>query len=380
MIQNQRAQFNLPDDVRYLNCAYMGPWTKKASEVIQEQTLVRQRPYLFTTADFFEPVEQLKKSFAALVEVDEHLRIAPLASVSYGMAQAMQNVELKKGQKIIIIEDEFPSGVYAVKALVEKSGAELKVIRRPSPIDTWSEEVLNAIDDTVGLVVMSQVHWADGYLFDIKSITTKIHHHGGLMVLDGTQSIGAFPFSIKEIPVDALITATYKWLLGPYGFSLGYFGEAFDKGQPIEDNWMNRVESDVFYKLTDYQTQYRPAAWRYSTGEQSNMLAIKLADASLKYIQSLTPDGIQEYTRSITYSSFKKLKDNGFSVYDEQYRAQHLFGIHCPPGLNQQALLKSLEEEKIFVSRRGDYIRVSPNVYNTAAEMELLTEVLIRSI
>jgi hypothetical protein len=42
----------------------MGPWTKKTSEVIQEQTLVRQRPYLFTTPDFFDPVEQIKKSFA----------------------------------------------------------------------------------------------------------------------------------------------------------------------------------------------------------------------------------------------------------------------------------------------------------------------------
>ena len=380
MITNQRAQFNLPDDIRYLNCAYMGPWTKKASDIIQEQTLVRQRPYLFTTPDFFDPVEQLKKSFASLIGVNDPLRIAPLASVSYGMAQVMNNVPLKKGQKVIMIEDEFPSDVYTVKALIEKSGAELKVIKRPSPIDNWSKDVLHAIDDSVGLVVMSQVHWADGYLFDIQSITEKIHHHGGLMVLDGTQSIGAFPFSIKEIPVDALITATYKWLLGPYGFSLGYFGETFDDGKPIEDSWMNRINSDVFYKLTDYQSQYRPSAWRYSAGEQSNMLAIKLADASLQYIQSLTPGGIQEYTQSITAKSFGKLKENGFSVYDEQYRAQHLFGIHCPPNLNQQVLLKNLEEEKIFVSRRGEYIRVSPNVYNSAEEMDLLTDVLIRSL
>jgi selenocysteine lyase/cysteine desulfurase len=42
------------------------------------------------------------------------------------MAQAMHALPLKKGQKIIMIEDEFPSGVYAVKALVEKSGADLK--------------------------------------------------------------------------------------------------------------------------------------------------------------------------------------------------------------------------------------------------------------
>jgi kynureninase len=68
------------------------------------------------------------------------------------------------------------------------------VIRKPTPIATWSEEVLNAIDDTVGLVVMSQVHWADGYLFDIKAITTKIHHHGGLMVLMARKVLVHFHF------------------------------------------------------------------------------------------------------------------------------------------------------------------------------------------
>jgi hypothetical protein len=52
---------------------------------------------------------------------------------------------------------------------------------------------------------------------------------------------------------------------GPYGFSLGYFGEAFDNGQPIEDNWMNRVEKRCFLQTYRLPAQYRPAAWRYST-------------------------------------------------------------------------------------------------------------------
>jgi len=357
----------------------MGPWSLEASRIIQEETLVRQRPYQFKSPDYFNPVEQLKKSFASLIDVEDHLRIVPLASVSYGMAQAVNNISLSKGQKILMIADEFPSVVYALQSLAESSGAELVVIKKPTPITSWSDDLLNAIDDQVGLVAMSHVHWIDGYLFDLVAITQKVHHHGGLIVIDGSQSIGAFPFSLKNIPVDALITATYKWLFGPSGFSLGYFGPAFDHGKPIEQNWLNRIGSDQFHSLTNYQPQFRPSAWRYSVGEHSNMLAIKLANSSLQYIQSLTLDGIQEYIRSISEPSIKKLEENGFSVYDTRYRPHHLFGISCPSGLNQHTLLQELEKEKIFVSLRGPYIRVSPNVYNTAEDMEVLTSVLINS-
>jgi len=379
-MDSQRHLFNLPDDIRYLNCAYMGPWTIEAARVIQEETLKRQQPYRFKTTNFFTPVEQLKKSYAALIDVDNHLRIAPLSSVSYGMAQVCSNVTLSKGQKVLVIEDEFPAAVYAVQSLVASSGAELITIRRPNPISTWSQDVMDAIDDRVALIVMSHVHWADGYLFDIQAITTKIHQHGGLIVIDGSQSIGALPFSVKRIPVDALITATYKWLLGPYGFSLGYFGPAFDLGMPIENGWMNRLESDQFHALTTYQSQYRPAAWRYSAGEHGNMLAIELANSSIQYILSLTPEAIQEYAQSISDEVIHQLRQNGFNVYGLQHRAKHLFGIFCPPELNQQELLIALEKEKIFISLRGNYIRVSPNVYNHKEEMDILASCLISSL
>ena len=50
------------------------------------------------------------------------------------------------------------------------------------------------------------------------------------LVVDGTQSVGALPFDVGQIQPDALICATYKWLLGPYSLGLSYFGPRFDEG------------------------------------------------------------------------------------------------------------------------------------------------------
>ena len=60
------------------------------------------------------------------------------------------------------------------------------------------------------------------------AIRKKTKKVGALLIIDGTQSVGALPFNIKKINPDALICAGYKWLMGPYGIGLAYYNEVFD--------------------------------------------------------------------------------------------------------------------------------------------------------
>ena len=107
---------------------------------------------------------------------------------------------------------------------------------------------------------MSHIHWADGTLFDLKAIRQRTRDVGALLIIDGTQSIGALPFDIQEIQPDALICAGYKWLMGPYSLGLAYLGEFFDEGIPIEENWKNRHNSHHFARLVNYEDKYQPHA------------------------------------------------------------------------------------------------------------------------
>ena len=64
---------------------------------------------------------------------------------------------------------------------------------------------------------MGMVHWADGTIFDLEKIRKKTKEVGALLIVDGTQSVGAMPFDVNKIKPDALVCAAYKWLMGPYG-------------------------------------------------------------------------------------------------------------------------------------------------------------------
>jgi hypothetical protein len=66
----------------------------------------------------------------------------------------------------------------------------------------------------------------------------------------------------------------------------------------------------------------------------------------------------------------------GFSVEEDEWRADHLFGLRMPEGLELDALKTELDSRKIFVSLRGSALRVSPHVYNDESDVAALIEAL----
>ena len=147
--------------------------------------------------------------------------------------------------------------------------------------------------------------------FDLKAIREKTKLHNSLLVIDGTQSIGAMPFDINEIKPDALICSGYKWLMGPYSLGLAYYSERFDEGVPIEEHWLNREKSYDFAKLVDYQPEYRNGANRYSVGEQSNLVLVPMLLAGINQLLDWKVNNIQEYCEQASSNAINELKNTG---------------------------------------------------------------------
>ena len=105
-----------------------------------------------------------------------------------------------------------------------------------------------------------------------------------MVVVDGSQSVGALPFDIDVIKPDALIVAAYKWMLGPYSIAYGYYGPFFDGGVPVEESWMNRSNSSQFSKLTEHESGYRALAQRYNMGEFSEFIHAPMLESAVDFL------------------------------------------------------------------------------------------------
>jgi selenocysteine lyase/cysteine desulfurase len=379
MLTCQKHLFSLPDDITYLNCAYMGPLPEPVEMAGYQGVARKTLPYEITVPEFFEPSENLQCLFAELIHADDPGRVALMPSVSYGIANVARNIRLTPGQKIVTVDEVFPSNYYSWKRLADENRALLQVVKAPLRLTgrgrEWNEKILEAIDYQTVAVALPHVHWADGTLFDLVAIRQRSREVGALLIIDGTQSVGALPFDAGEIQPDALLVAGYKWLLGPYGFGLAYYGPYFDDGTPIEENWINRLHSERFENLVNYQPAYRPGAQRYSVGESSQFVAVPMLTAALRLILDWGVENIQTYCRELTQPHLERLSEMGFWMEDARWRGSHLFGVRLPENVDIAMLKNEAAARKVFVSFRGDAVRISPHLYNNEYDMEQLINI-----
>ena len=372
-LSSQRDLFEIPEDIVYLNCAYMSPQLRPAREAGERAVSRKSRPWEITPDDFFEEAEEIRALFARLVGGDaEGVAIVP--SVSYGISVAAANVGVQSGQKIIILEDQFPSNVYAWRELAERSGARLVTLPRPEDLD-WSRALLGEIDADTAVVSVPNCHWTDGSLVDLARVGERVREVGAALVVDAIQSLGAYPFDVSEVRPDFLVASSYKWLLGPYGVGFMYVGEEFRDGKPIEHNWINRRGSQDFSGLVSYQDAFQPGARRYDVGERSNFALLPMAAEALRQILKWEVENVSESIGALTDIIEEKAEALGISTIPKERRARHMIGLKLGPDAPDD-LASRLTVHNVFVSVRGESVRVSPHLYNSERDVDLLFEVL----
>ena len=374
MIPSQRHLFDIPADVAYLNCAYMSPLMKPVVDAGVAGMQVKAQPWNITPQDFFTDSERVRAAFARLVSADDAGDVAIIPAASYGIATAARNIPIAKGQKILVLAEQFPSHVYEWRELAKATGAEIVTIDRDET-GGFTGPVLGAIDHNVALAALPHCHWTDGTVLDLVAIGARLRDEGAALVIDGTQSLGALPFSVQEIQPDFLIAGGYKWLMGPYSLGYMYVAPKWQNGRPLENNWIARKRSEDFSRLIDYQDEFQPGARRYDMGERSNPALLPAGLAALDQLNAWTPQAIQATLIDRNRQIVAAAAELGLSAPAEESRAGHFLGLRFP-GAAPENLVERLAAEQVYVSVRGASMRVTPHVYNNDNDVDKLISAL----
>jgi selenocysteine lyase/cysteine desulfurase len=373
MLPDQRSLFDIPDSVVYLNCAYTSPLLKSARVEGQKALAAKSAPWGIKPAHFFENLEMVRGLFADLIGT-QGSNIAIIPAVSYGIALAARNLPLSAGEEIVVIEDQFPSNIYSWQRLARENRGQVHIVSRPTD-DAWTEAVIQAIGQKTAIVALPNCHWTDSTQLDLVQIAKRCRERGAALVVDGTQSLGALPFSIEAIKPDFLVTTAHKWLLGPYSFGFCYIDPKWHHGIPLEENWLNRAGSEDFSRLVDYRDEYQPGARRFDVGEASNFCLAPIAAAALRQILAWDVQQIADTLKAKTDRIAEAAQTLGFQVAPKTVRTRHMIGLSHPQGIPQE-LPAELAKAQVYVSIRGRSIRVAPHLYNSAADLDRFFEVL----
>jgi len=373
MIPTQRHLFDIPDEVVYLNCAYMSPQLKSVREAGRQAVDRKSRPWNIVPDDFFTESETARGLFAQIIS-DAADNIAIIPAVSYGMAVVTSLLEFNAGEEVLVLDEQFPSNVYPWREIARQHELNMTTVNRPADMG-WTRAIIQAINSKTRVVALPHVHWTDGSLIDLVRVSRAVRSVGAALVLDVTQSVGALPISVTDVQPDFLISAAYKWLLGPYSLGFMYIHPKYHDRRPLENNWLNRGNSEDFAGLVSYRDDFQSGARRFDVGERSNFNLMPMAVTAMRQILQWTPDAIQRTLAELTDAIAHQAEGLGMSAIPKNQRAGHLLGIRFPNGVPDGIQLR-LQKEHIFVSIRGDAIRIAPHVYNTAEDVEKLMRAL----
>ena len=375
MLPCQRHLFDIPDDVAYLNCAYMSPLMKPALEAGIGGLARKAHPWEITPDKFFSGSDEFRKTAARLLNCSADC-IAIVSSAGYGIQTAAHNLTAKKGQSILVLAEQFPANYYPWERLAQACGAALKVVGWPED-DDWTAAVLGALTSEVAILALPNVHWTSGGRLDLVRIGRECRRLGAALVLDLTQSLGALPFDVNEVQPDFAVAASYKWLLGPYTTGLLYVAPKWHGGSPLEEGWIQRANSRDFSSLILYSDEYDGGARRFDMGERSNFALLPAAGQAMRQILEWGVEEISESCGAMNRTLAAAAAKLGFSSPAEDLRGPHYLCLRRKTPIPRE-LAATLAREKVFVSVRGSSIRVTPHLYNTEEDCARLIDCLQR--
>jgi selenocysteine lyase/cysteine desulfurase len=376
MLPSQRALFDLPREVCYLNAASYSPLPLKTQEAARVAVGRKGRPWLIDNEFAQAQYERTRKAAAALIEADP-ADVALTPSVGYGVSTAAKIFKVPRGARVLVLQDDHSSAVLEWVTRAGEGGFTVETVRQPDDGD-WTQAVLAAIArpgaSPIAIASISSVHWSDGGVVDLGKVAPALRNAGAALLVDATHSAGVLDLDVRALDPDFVAFPTYKWLIGPYARALLYVAKRHQGGIPLEQTSYGRraVQSEKRVYFAD--TNYVGDARRFDMGERDHFISMEMAAIGMEMMAQWGRAAIVERLAMLTGRLADGLIGNAVAIPDARVRAPHILGLGFPDGMPAE-LVERLAAENVFVAPRLGRLRISPHVYNDEADVDRFVEV-----
>jgi selenocysteine lyase/cysteine desulfurase len=371
-IASCRAEFAVPDDVAYFNTASLGPLLHVVRDAGEEALRRRAAPWTISTDDWFTDIETLRALVGRLVG-DDADGVAFVPATSYGFAVAALNLPVPSGSRIMVLAGEYPSGVYTWRRHAAQFGAEVLTVGR-EPGQSWTDAVLDGLDERVAIVSVPQVYWTDGAWVDLGAVAVRAREVDAALVVDVSQSLGVVPLDVRVLDPDFVVSVGYKWLLGPLGRGYLWVAPRHRDGAPLEQNWIVRAGAEDFTRLTDYRDEYQPGARRFDHGQRTQFELTPMAIAAVGQVLAWGVETVAARLAAVTDEIVSRLGAIGLSPSWGE-RGPHLLGLNLPEDI-RSAAVTAMAEARCYASVRSTSLRLAPHLHTSDEDVDRLVDTL----
>ncbi len=367
------------EDATYLNVSGQAPMPRVSIRAAQAALEAKKYPHHQTDSTYFEVPNRIRASLAQLIggKAEE---IALTSGASAGVAAVAYGLAWKPGDEVITAKAEFPLQYTAWKPMEEREGLKLKIVSPRGKFIT-ADDLIGAMTPKTKIISVSLVRFDDGSLLDARRVADACHAQDAFLLLDVSQCCGAMPIDVHQLGADFLVSAGYKWLLGPFG--TGFFWikhEHLAIVRPGPFYWMALPGADNFSSLPLDDPRPSANAKRWDSPEWASYFNFNLAamDASVDFVARMGPALVAEHNRKLIEFLFERLpKDRCVPASPLDAAQRGPYGCFAARSKEKTAeLYQRLRKENVIVSLREGNIRVSPHLFNSERDIDRLIRVI----
>jgi len=352
-------EFNLDDNIIYLNHAAVAPWPLRTEKMVndfcRENVTIGSKKY----ANWLKVEDHLKQQLAQLLNAKSTDEIALVKNTSEALSFVAYGIDWNANDNIVTSDEEFPSNMIPWESL-SNQGVQLKKTHLKDCEDPTSA-LINNIDSNTRLLTISSVQYASGLRVDLERLGEACQQKGILFCVDAIQSIGAFAVDVQSCQADFVMADGHKWMLGPEGLGVFYCRQqALTKLKLTQFGW-HMVEDMGNYDAPSWTTA--SSARRFECGSP-NMLSIHALSASISLLLDVGVNNVEHAVIERGEYTINKVRENEqLTLLTNPDKDGNNIVVFKPSNNKTNELFDFLTSQNVICAKRGGGIRFSPHFY-----------------
>lgn len=375
MLDNVSKEFNLREDIIYLNHAGVSPWPLRTSRAVRKFAEENLAQGSLRFLEWIKVETDLRMKAQLLLNAPSKDNIALLKNTSEALSVVAYGLNFRKGDNVVSSDQEFPSNRIVWQSLSRK-GVEFREADLRSD-DSPEDALFSLVDDRTRLITVSSVQFSTGLRMDLRRIGKFCRERGILFCVDAIQSAGALRFDVQEISADFVMADGHKWMLGPEGTAVFYCGPDAIELLDLNQYGWHMVEDAGDFDRRDWRIAI--TAKRFECGSP-NMLGIHALNASLSLLLDTGMDRVEReiLQRSVYLIDIIKSQDNLELITPSEAGRYAGITTFRRTDVNNADLYRYLTGSNVVCAPRSGGIRFSPHFYTPYAKIDEAMELIVR--
>ena len=355
-----RKRFPVTERIAYLNSAAAGPVSIASQAVAAGYYEKMMRDGDVHWNRWLADRESVRRKVADYLNAEPE-EIAFTTNTSQGMNVIVDALE-DRGE-VISSELEFPVTTLPWMHrripvhLLQATDGEVRV-----------EDIQKAMTDKTGVIALSHVQFSNGCRIDPTAFGEIKGRHA--LVINASQSAGAFALDVKKMKIDALCATGHKWLLSGYGSGFVYLSrELLAQSMPRSISWLS-VEDPFAMRNDEFRPRHDAAA-----GVElgcPHFAGIFALGAALDLIAEVGIQNIQNRVLDLNSHLTSHLAANGWKILSPDANETSRSAETLVAADKPEALTRHLLRRGVVVTEKPQGIRVATHFFNNEDDIDRL--------